>query len=95
MLTYLKYVNFASGVKEYYLYCTMVHRLLSSHRLFTQYIILTTFGIMLGHTCALFHGPAYRKHRIGAYSSNEFCAYGKGISRVSGEFWLLRVRSPR
>ena len=43
---------------------------------------------------AQFHGSAYRKHRIGAYGSREFCAYGKRISRVSGEFWLLRVRTP-
>ena len=31
-----------------------------------------------------FHGSAYRKHRIGAYGSREFRAYGKRISRVSG-----------
>ena len=42
---------------------------------------------------AQFHGSAYRKHRIGAYGSREFCAYGRRISRISGEFWLLRVRS--
>ena len=52
-----------------------------------------TFG--LRNTWAQFHGSAYRKHRIGAYGSREFCAYGKRISRVSGEFWLLRVRTPR
>ena len=43
---------------------------------------------------AKFLGSAYRKHRIGAYGSREFCAYGKRISRVSGEFGRLRVRSP-
>ena len=44
---------------------------------------------------AQFHGSAYHKHRIDAYGSREFCAYGKRISRVSGEFWLLRVRTSR
>ena len=49
-----------------------------------------------GHgSWAPFHGSAYRKHRIGAYGSREVCAYGKRISRVSGEFWLLRVRTSR
>ena len=42
-----------------------------------------------------FHGSAYLKHRIGAYVSREFFAYGKRISRVSGEFWLLRMLTPR
>ena len=47
-------------------------------------------------TTAQFHGAAYRKYSIGAhYGSREFCAYGKRISRVNGEFWLLRVRTPR
>ena len=46
-------------------------------------------------TWAQFHGSAYRKHRRGAYGIREFCAYGKRISRVSGEFGLLRVRTPR
>ena len=46
-------------------------------------------------TGAQFHGSAYRKHRIGTYGSREFCAYGKPISRVSSEFWLLRMRSQR
>ena len=41
-------------------------------------------------TWAQFHGSAYRKHRIGDYGSGEFCAYGKGISPDSGEFWFLR-----
>ena len=27
--------------------------------------------------------------------SREFCAYGKHNSRVSGKFWLLRVRTQR
>ena len=35
----------------------------------------------------------YRKHRIGAYKSREFCAYGKRISRFSGEFWLKTARA--
>ena len=47
------------------------------------------------YTWAQLHGSAYRKSRIGAYGSREFCAYGKRISRVSGKFWLLRVHSPR
>ena len=44
---------------------------------------------------AQFNGSAFRKHRIGAYGSREFCAYGKRISRVSGKFGLLRLRTPR
>ena len=32
---------------------------------------------------------------IYAYGCREFCAYGKRISWVSDEFWLLRVRTPR
>ena len=43
---------------------------------------------------AQFHGSAYRRQIIGAYGSMEFCAYVKRISRVSGEFWLVRVRTP-
>ena len=35
---------------------------------------------------AQFHGSAYRKHIISAYRSREFCAYGKRIPRVSGDF---------
>ena len=46
-------------------------------------------------TWAQFHDSAYRKHRIGVYGSREFCAYGKRISRVSGKFRLVRVRTPR
>ena len=50
---------------------------------------------MMFSTRAQFHGSAYSKHRIGAYGSRELCAYDKRISRVSGEFGLLRVRTPR
>ena len=32
---------------------------------------------------------------LALYGSMELCAYVKHISRVSGEFWLLRVRAPR
>ena len=39
------------------------------------------------------HRLGYSKHRIAAYGSREFCAYGKRVSRVSGEFGLLRVRT--
>ena len=46
-------------------------------------------------TRAQFHGTAYRKHRICAYGSREFHANGKRISRVSGEFWLLRMCTSR
>ena len=45
-------------------------------------------------TLAQFHGSAYRNHKNCAYGSREFCASGKRISRVSDEFWLLRVRTP-
>ena len=41
-----------------------------------------------------FHGSAYCKHRIGAYGSRQYRAYGKRISWVISEFWLLRVRTP-
>ena len=45
---------------------------------------------------AQFHGSAYkRKHRIGASGSREFRAYVKPVSQVSGEFGLLRLRTPR
>ena len=40
---------------------------------------------------AQFYGSAYRKHKIDAYESREFCASGKHISRVSGKFLLLCV----
>ena len=50
---------------------------------------------ILEQTLAKFHGSANRKQRIGAYRSREFCAYGKHISRVSGDFLLLRVRTSR
>ena len=46
-------------------------------------------------TIAKFHGSAYRKQRNGAYGSREFCAYIKRISRVSGEFSLVHMRTPR
>ena len=51
--------------------------------------------LLASMTRAQLHGSAYRKYRIGAHGSREFCAYGKRISRVSGKFWLLRVRTPR
>ena len=40
---------------------------------------------------AQFHHSAYRKHRIDAYGSMEFCACNKCISRVSDEFWDLGI----
>ena len=45
---------------------------------------------------AQFHVSAYRiKQTTGAYGSREFRAlYVKRISRVSGEFWLVRVGTP-
>ena len=45
-------------------------------------------------TLSQFYGSAYPKHRIGAYGSGDICANGKRISRVSGEFWFLRMQSP-
>ena len=50
---------------------------------------------ILRYIRAQFHGSAYHKQRIGTYGSREFCAYVKRISQVSGEFWLLRLRTPR
>ena len=48
-----------------------------------------------GYNQGQFHGSAYHKHRIGAYGSRVFCAYGKRISRVSGEFLAsARAYSP-
>ena len=43
---------------------------------------------------AQFHGLAYRKQRINACGSGEFCAYVKRISRVIGEFVHVRMRIP-
>ena len=43
---------------------------------------------------AQFNYSAYRKHRIDANGSREFCAYAKRISWVSGVFGLLRVGTP-
>ena len=45
-------------------------------------------------TWVLFHGSAYRKHRIGAYGSRDFRANAKSIPQVCGEFWLQHVRTP-
>ena len=54
----------------------------------------TAFSAADADNWAQFHGSAYRKHRVGAYGSREFCAYGKPVSRVSDEFWRLHVRTP-
>ena len=60
--------------------------------------IFVTHTLLLKHVHLSYQGPiswlCFRKHGIGAYGSMEFCAYGKHISWVSGEFWLLRVRAP-
>ena len=35
---------------------------------------------------AQFYGSAYRKHRIGAYGSRTFCAYGKRFQGLAANF---------
>ena len=61
--------------------------------------VIESMGFTHSLTRAQFHDSAesaYCKHRIDAYGSREFGAYGKRISQASSssEFWLLRVPTP-